>query len=124
MAEALDRLAGIRERFARDYRVMLEGVLGTDRPTAVCTIYDGRFPDLWRRRLAVTALTILNDTITREAFARGLPLVDLRLICDRDQDYATPIEPSQRGGEKIAAAIAALVAGHDFAQRRSEVFVR
>ena len=54
--------------------------------------------------------------------ARGLPLVDLRLICDRDEDYANPIEPSARGGDKIAAAVARLVAEHDFARRRSEVF--
>ena len=43
------------------------------------------------------------------AFTRGLPLVDLRLICDQDEDYANPIEPSVRGGEKIAAAIAGLM---------------
>jgi hypothetical protein len=124
MAEALDRLAGIRERFWRDYRAMLDGVLGRGLPTAVCTIYDGRLPDPVRRRLAVTALTIFNDCITREAFARGLPLIDLRLLFDRDEDYANPIEPSVRGGEKIAAAIADLVAGHDFSRRRSEVVAR
>jgi GDSL-like Lipase/Acylhydrolase family len=124
MAEALDRLAGIRERFWRDYRAMLDAVLGRGLPTAVCTIYEARFPDPGRRRLAATGLTIFNDCITREAFARGLPLIDLRLIFDRDEDYANPIEPSVRGGEKIAAAIAELVAGHDGARRRSEVFAR
>ena len=98
MAEALDRLAGIRERFWRDYRAMLDGVLGRGLPTAVCTIYDGRLPDPVRRRLAVTALTLFNDCITREAFARGLPLIDLRQLFDRDEDYANPIEPSVRGG--------------------------
>jgi hypothetical protein len=38
-----------------------------------------------------------------------LPVIDLRLICDRDEDYANPIQPSVRSGEKIAAAIAGLV---------------
>jgi hypothetical protein len=52
---------------------------------------------------------VFNDCITRAAFSRGLPVIDLRLICDQDEDYANPIEPSVRGGEKIAAAIAGLV---------------
>ena len=52
---------------------------------------------------------MFNDRITRAAFARDLPVIDLRLICDQDEDYANPIEPSVRGGEKIAAAIAGLM---------------
>jgi hypothetical protein len=124
MADALDRLAAIRDQFAQDYGAMLDGVLGRDLPTAVCTIYDPRFPDPRRRRLAATGLTVFNDCITREAFARGLALIDLRLICDRDEDFANPIEPSVRGGAKIAAAIAALVTDHGGGQRSSEVFAR
>ncbi len=123
MADALSRLATIREDFGRRYRAMLEPVLALGLPTAVCTIYDARYPAPERQRLVVTALSVFNDCITREAFARGLPLLDLRLICDRAEDYANPIEPSVRGGEKIAAAIAQLVLAHDFSRRRSEVFL-
>jgi lysophospholipase L1-like esterase len=122
MADALGRLAGIRDEFERDYREMLDSVLGRRLPTAVCTIYDGRFADPRRQRLAAIALTIFNDVIAREAFARGLPLVDLRLICDRDEDYANPVEPSARGGEKIAAVLVKLVAGHNDLRPRSEIF--
>jgi hypothetical protein len=122
VAGVLDMLAGIREGFARDYRAMLGGVLGRGLPTALCTIYDGRLPPP-RGRLASAGLTLFNDAITREAFARGLPLVDLRLVCDEDGDYASPIEPSVQGGGKIAAAVAALVVEHDFA-RRPAVFAR
>ncbi|HYF89222.1 hypothetical protein [Azospirillum sp.] len=81
-------------------------------------------PDPLRQRLVVTGLTVFNDVITRAAFARGLPLIDLRLICDEAADYANPIEPSVQGGGKIARAIAALVAGHDWSQARSTVFAR
>lgn len=108
VAEAVDRLATVRERFGRDYEAMLDRVLERRLSTAVCTIYDTRIPEP-RWRLVVTALCLLNDCITRAAFARGLPLVDLRLVCDRDEDYANPIEPSVHGGEKIAAAIAGLI---------------
>jgi hypothetical protein len=124
IAEAVDRLADVRERFERDYRDMLGAVLGLGLPTAVCSIYDTRFPDPRRHRLTVTALTIFNDCIMRQAFAHGLPLIDLRLVCDRDQDYANPIEPSERGGEKIAAAIASLVLEHDFRIGRSAIYTR
>jgi hypothetical protein len=56
-------------------------------------------------------LSLFNDAITRAAFARKLPLIDLRLICNDPGDYANPIEPSAQGGEKIAKAIGALVCG-------------
>ena len=62
--------------------------------------------------------------ILRAAFAQGLPVIDLRLVCNEDADYANPIEPSAHGGEKIATVIARLVAEHDFSCSRSEVFVR
>lgn len=121
VAEALDRLAAIRERFWLNYAAMLDGVLARGLPAAVCTIYDGRLPDPRRRRLAATALATLNDAITREAFRRGLALLDLRLLLDEDADYANPIEPSTRGGQKIAAAIADFVAGQGRGRPRSEV---
>jgi len=50
-------------------------------------------------------LTMFNDCIVRAAFAHDLPLLDLRLICTEEADYANPIEPSARGGEKIARRI-------------------
>jgi hypothetical protein len=124
IADALDRLAHIRESFWRDYRAMLASLLARRLPTALCTIYDGRLPDPSYARLATTALTLFNDCITREAFAHGLPLVDLRLLFDQDADYANPIEPSAQGGAKLAAAIVALLAEHDFSRHRSGVFAR
>jgi hypothetical protein len=120
VAEAVDRLATVRERFGHDYERMLDRVLARGLPTAVCTIYDTRIPEP-RWRLIVTALSVFNDGITRAAFAHALPVIDLRLICDQDEDYANPIEPSVRGGEKIAAAIAGLVIGPDRDRTRSVV---
>jgi hypothetical protein len=111
VAEALARLDAARLRFREAYRATLDAVLGRGLPAAVCTIYDPRFPDPARRRLGVAGLALFNDVILREAFARGLPVIDLRLVCDEDADFANPIEPSVRGGAKIAAAVASLVAG-------------
>jgi lysophospholipase L1-like esterase len=122
MAEALAQLDSIRATFGRDYAAMLQAVLALGKPTAVCTIYDPRYPDPVRQRLAVTGLAALNDVILRLAFALGLPVVDLRLVCGENADYANPIEPSARGGAKIAAVIAGLVTTHDFAKGRSVVY--
>ena len=119
--EALLALADIGEEFERGYLAMLAEVLARGLPTAVCTIYHPRFPDRAFQRMAVAGLTAFNDRIIRAAFVHGLPLLDLRLICNEESDYANPIEPSARGGEKIARAIAGLVE-HGFAGGRTEVF--
>jgi lysophospholipase L1-like esterase len=112
IGEAVMILADAQERFARSYSAMLEGVLSLGLPTALCTIYDtpSSAPD---HRVIRAALSLFNDVITRAAFGNALPLVDLRLICSEDEDYANPIEPSAKGGEKIAGAIARLVAGRE-----------
>ena len=122
VAEAMAKLATVRESFAQDYGAMLDDVMARGLPVAVCTIYDARFPDAQQRRLASLGLTLFNDCITREASARGLALIDLRLILTADSDLANPIEPSVAGGAKIAAAIAAFAADYDFAKGRCEVF--
>lgn len=122
-AEVLNRLAGVAEVFESGYRRMLGALRSPGKPSAVCTIYYPRMEDPLIRRLACAALATFNDVITRAAFEAGLPLLDLRLICDEDSDYANPIEPSDAGGAKIARAILGLVSEHDFTQRRTQVFV-
>ena len=121
-AETLERLAEIATDFERRYHSMLETVLATRKSTAICTIYYPRFPDRRLQRLSTTALTVFNDAILRVGFLAGVPIVDLRLVCDEDADYANAIEPSSHGGEKIARALGKLVAKHDFARRRTEIF--
>ena len=122
VAEVYDRVAAIGERFERDYRRMLAAVRARHLPAAVCTVYNGNFPDLAVQRLAVTGLMVFNDCILRVAFESGLPVLDLRLICTAPSDYANPIEPSARGGAKIAEVIVRVVAELDFAHGRTEVF--
>jgi hypothetical protein len=109
MADALTKLTDLREAFSARYQEMLDVVAGRNLPTAICTIYEGAASDPEFQRLAATALTVLNDCITREGSRRRLPLIDLRVIFDSATDYANPIEPSAAGGRKLAAAIAAWV---------------
>jgi hypothetical protein len=112
VGEAVLRLADAQDRFASDYGAAVEAVLAANLPTALCTIYDTP-PSAPDHRVIKSALTLFNDRITRAAFSRGLPLIDLRLICNEEGDYANPIEPSVQGGAKIAAAITTLVTGRD-----------
>jgi lysophospholipase L1-like esterase len=121
-AEVLDRLADIASEFEYRYCEMLEGVLSLNKPAAVCTIYYPRIPEPFTQKIAVAALATFNDVIIRRAFLAGVPLIDLRLVCDEDSDYANEIEPSEKGGGKIASAIARLVNEHNFDNRRTEVF--
>jgi len=122
-AEAFDNAAEVQSRFRRDYRRMLNAVMAKRKPTVICTIYDTihGLP-----RAAIAALSIFNDVILREGFRLGLPILDLRLICDQLDDYSelSPIEPSEKGGMKIARAIERVVMGHDFGQRESVVYGR
>jgi hypothetical protein len=103
--DALTQLAEIGDRFGSEYGSMLNKVSRVGLPTAVCTIYEP--PEIPQRKAAATALTMFNDKITKQAFARGMTLIDLRVICVESADFSlvSPIEPSAKGGAKIARAI-------------------
>lgn len=109
VAEALSLLETAQNRFALDYEAMAGALAATGLPAAYCTVYDTP-PSSPDQRIIRTALALFNDVVSRAAFARRSGLIDLRLICDRDEDYANPIEPSAQGGDKIASAIAAWAA--------------
>ena len=106
VAGALAMLARAQERFATEYGAMFNELAATGLPCAACTIYDTprSGPD---HPVIKAALCLFNDPITRVTFSRRATLIDLRLICTEDGDYANPIEPSSQGGLKIAKAIAA-----------------
>jgi len=111
VADAIEKLGLIADRFGERYSAMLDALQSRDIPAAVCTIYEPPFPDRQRRKISATALAVLNDQITRHAFSRGVTVIDLRIIFDRDEDFANPIEPSVIGGAKLARAILTFVTG-------------
>ncbi len=104
-AEALWLFRDRVDQFETDYRKAIDGALALGRPTTTCTIYNGNLPAA-QAATARIALMMFNDVILRVAFEHRLPVIDLRLICNEPADYANPIEPSGRGGRKIAEAIA------------------
>lgn len=122
MLDLLDRLSQVQSEFHQEYQQMLTSVLLSGKPTAVCTIYDS-VPGM--PNIASTALCGFNDVITREAARHGLPLIDLRVICDEPSDYSevSPIEPSAAGGKKIAKSIVTVLTEHDFSARRMQAYL-
>jgi hypothetical protein len=122
VAAALQELAAMRAEFEQNYRRMLQALEAARRPLAVCTVYDPCFPEPLMQLLTRTALNLFNDCILREAIDRGLPVLDLRLVCTEAHDYANPIEPGVPGGRKIATAIVKLVQAHDFSRRNSVIY--
>jgi hypothetical protein len=114
-------LFGVRVgRFEAAYRAAIDGALALARDTTVCTIYNGNLGPR-EAPLARVALMMFNDVILRVAFERRLGVIDLRLVCSDPADYANPIEPSDRGGRKIARAVAVSVGAVDGHARPSTV---
>jgi hypothetical protein len=122
VGEALGLMHEVRTRFRASYRAMLRVLCARDKPATVCTVYDA-IPGLGSAEQA--ALAAFNEVILSEAFSARLPVIDLRLVCDRPSDYShvSPIEPSVVGGAKIARVIAEIATTHDFGRRRSLIYV-
>jgi hypothetical protein len=109
--EAFFNLGTAVLQFEQDYRALLRAAVKTGLPTIVCTIYNGNFPDPQERVVTSTALMPFNDVIIRAAWAADLPILDLRVVCDRPEHYANPIEPSTEGSARIAEEILRMIPG-------------
>ena len=121
-SEVLGKLTQLADMFEVEYRSMLKPVLALGIPTVLCTVYNGNLPGP-ERTLAATAMAVFDARIGKIAVEKKLPVIELRAVCNRPEDYANPIEPSSIGGEKIARAIARVAAEHDFTNPRTVVYV-
>lgn len=99
-------------------------VVSTGLPVTISTIYDSSFDEekdreianaglasTKVREIANAGLAVFNDAITREATMWNVRIMDLRVLFNSPDDYANAIEPSTKGGEKIARHIRHLVCG-------------
>ena len=120
-AEALAIFAARLAEFEASYRTALAEVVRRVPQTAVCTIYNGNLGGD-EGALARVGLMLFNDVILRVAFESGLAVVDLRLVCVDEADYANTIEPSSHGAAKIAASVAAALGFVPGARPVSTVF--
>ncbi len=128
-SEAFIALHEIKIGFEIAYSNMLKKVLEFGLPTTVCTIYYPRFDSLNLDRVSdyienfekkydernniqrstMSALAVYNDSIFKVAFENNTPVIDLRVLCNDEADFANPIEPSVNGGEKMAKMMTNIV---------------
>ncbi len=135
VGEGFHEFSFIKAQFEKEYSNMLSNVISVGIPTAVCTIYDPCFYHRNNQRIgqymgfglsnkkmqeiSVTALSIFNDIITRQAVTAGIPVIDLRLLFNSDHDYANAIEPSMVGGLKIARMIKKIAIEHNYEDKNT-----
>lgn len=119
--QGLIALTEIKREFEVNYQGLLSQLMALSKPLIVCTIYDhvpGLPPEL------KTALALFNDVILRAAIQFELPVLDLRMVCTEADDYSkkSPIEPSAKGGQKLASTLVAAVLEHESSRRGCRVF--
>lgn len=106
VAARLSEYAGV---FAAAYGAAARACGARGREVACCTIYDAiPFTDPLMARIGPVAISLANDVIVREATAANASVIRLDQLLRESDDYAavSPIEPSAKGGQKIALAIA------------------
>jgi hypothetical protein len=102
IGDALDSLAAAADQFEEVFARLVAAAVEAGVPTIVCTLVPARHQETWRQRVAATALAIFNERILRSATVAKLSVVDLRLVCDEDGDYASETLLSRAGVRKVA----------------------
>lgn len=107
IGEALETLATAADEFEVILSGMIAAAQETGLPTVVCTLVPAHYAKPAQHRIFSTALAIFNDRVLRRAAAAGLSIVDLRLVCDEDADYASATLLSRAGVRKAANVVRA-----------------
>ncbi len=100
--EALDTLAWAADEFENMFTRLIAAATEAGVPTIVCTLVPARYTEPSQERVAATALAIFNDRLLRRAVAARLSVVELRLVCDEDGDFASETLLSRTGVRKVA----------------------
>jgi len=100
--DALDTLAAAADEFEDMFARLIAAATEAGVPTIVCTLVPARYVEPSQERVAATALAIFNDRILRRTIAAHLSIVELRLICDEEGDYASETLLSHAGVRKVA----------------------
>jgi lysophospholipase L1-like esterase len=108
-ADVLNELVAIADAFASRYQAVAGAVADRAGRVILCTIYEVPLEPPALARLARVPLALLNDRIIRTGARLGLDVLELRSVCTEAADFTWQIEPSARGAEKIANAIAAVL---------------
>ncbi len=109
VAECFVNAHQAKQAFELDYSELMEAVKARSCPVLILTVYNPRFQmegyPAEMQMLAEAGLSVFNDIIQSHAIENHAAILDLRRVCNTDEDFANSIEPSNRGGEKIAQFI-------------------
>ena len=121
VGHAMDVFTEIKNQFEERYSRMVRAVCNKVENVTICTVHDS-VPEYTER--ALTALSIFNEVILKEAFRVNAPVIDLRLVCNEAEDYSlvSPIEPSKYGAKKISDQIIKVTEEHDFNSNKTSVY--
>jgi len=105
MEQAVCKLAPIKDR----YRTIVQNLSQQDSKILLCTVYEGNLlDDSLYSDIAFASqamVSMLNDIIFSTAATYKVDVLELRNIFTKPEDYANPIEPSHKGGKKLAKGI-------------------
>jgi hypothetical protein len=121
VGHAMDVFTDVKNQFEERYSRMVLAVSKKVGKVTICTVHDS-VPEYTTR--ALTALSMFNEVILKEAFRINAPVIDLRLACNEAQDYSpvSPIEPSVHGAKKISDLIVRVTQEHSFSVNKSSVY--
>lgn len=117
----LNELVEAQNSFRSNYQQLVRAIRSTGLPAIGCTIYDA-VPGLHATERM--ALSLFNDIIVRTLATAHASILDLRAVCNEPKDYssASPIEPSEIGGSKIARKLHYILSGHDFSRNETVLY--
>ncbi|CAK9080331.1 unnamed protein product [Durusdinium trenchii] len=127
--EALCRLYTFAQAFEAEFDIEMTELarsIGPSRRLVICSCYNPCFAPFnvttVSQPVANLALSVLSDAVLRVATRLRAPVIDLRRVMTKVEDFANPIEPSSLGGAKIAAEIVRVVRTHPFECLTSVMF--
>ena len=101
---------------------MLDALLEKHQNVIVCTVYN-RVPSISEDALA--ALALFNEVILEEAASKRLSIIDLRNVCQEQEDYSiiSPIEPSAQGALKMVKLISQISNNQNINNQYSAIYL-
>ena len=120
--QQLEHLSLAADEFERTIDRLIQAAQAARLVIMVCSMFQPRYKDASRQRAACAALAVFNDRLTRRVAEERLELIDLRLICNEDDDYDKPTQLSRSGLQKAANVIRFAMFELDAGARRGEVF--
>ena len=109
VVELLEQTVGLPAQIKKRYRTIVENLSQQNSYVLLCTVYEGNLMgDPYYSNVAFASkamVSMLNDIIFSTGSTFNVDVLELRNIFTKPEDYANPIEPSHKGGEKLSNKI-------------------